>query len=413
MNYLLYTVLLVTVVVCSVIFVFFKGSVVIKAGKNVIGILMPFFWGIGIAYLLRPVCLILENAIGRFRGGKFREKHQGLVRVLSILLSLILLAMLVVLLLLAVLPELIRSISGLVSQLPSAINSLEAWIGTLDNGDTTHEAVVQTQQLIDTVYEQVQNFLRTELLPSMQTMVSGVTMSFMNILDLLKNAGLGCIISAYILGRWEMFVAQAKLMVYALLPKGAADWIRNEAHVADRMFSGFIHGKLLDSLIIGILCFLFTTIVRMPYAMLVSVIVGVTNIIPFFGPYLGAIPSALLILTVSPGKCLVFVIFVIVLQQFDGNFLGPRILGDRMGISGFWILFAIMIFSAAWGIAGMVLGVPVFAVIYGIIRSLMYSSLNRRGRGDLIMEYQERFGTGPTDGTAVPEPVKEQEQKDG
>ena len=388
-------VLIVTVIVCSVILVFFRNSVVTAAWKRALNILTPFLWGIAIAYLLRPVCMSLEKGLLRLRRGEKQSRDTGMIRLISIIVSLLILGALVVLLLLSVLPELIQSISKLLSQLPEAIHSLEEWLGKLDNGDTSHEAVVQTQQLIDTVYSQVQNFLRTELLPYMQTMVSSVTMSFMNILDLLKNVGLGVIISAYILGGWEKFIAQAKLLVYAVFPEHAADWIREETHVVDRKISGFIHGKLLDSLIIGVLCFLFMNIARMPYAMLVSVIVGVTNIIPFFGPYLGAIPSALMILTVSPGKCLVFIVFIVLLQQFDGNFLGPRILGDRVGISGFWILFAIMVFSALWGLPGMVLGVPLFAVIYGLLGSTVEKLLSLRGRNDLIAEYREQFSGNP------------------
>ena len=190
-------------------------------------------------------------------------------------------------------------------------------------------------------------------------------------------------------------MAQAKLIVYAVFPESAAEWIRKEVHFTDRMFSGFIIGKLVDSLIIGLICFVFMMLFSMPYAMLISVIVGVTNIIPFFGPYLGAIPSLVLILTVSPVKCLIFLAFIILLQQFDGNILGPAILGDRLGLSGFWILFSIMIFSSLWGIVGMLIGVPLFAVIYDIIRSLIRWLLNYREQDSLMKEYENRYPEKP------------------
>ena len=164
------------------------------------------------------------------------------------------------------------------------------------------------------------------------------------------------------------------------------------------MFSGFIHGKVLDSLIIGVICLIFTLAVRMPYAVLISVIVGVTNIIPFFGPYIGAIPSALLVLTVSPVKCIVFVVFIIVLQQLDGNYIGPRILGDRLGISGIWILFSIMVFSSLLGFVGMLVGVPVFAVIYDLIRRGIYRLLNMRGEEKRIAVYETTYHPGEKDG---------------
>ena len=379
------------VVLSVILTVFFRTDLVLKLIGRAMSILEPFFWGIAIAYILHPVCSAVERFLTRIEG-KISKKHRpGLIRTIGVVTAIIFMFAVIILLLLALLPQLITSISSLISQLPGAMRSFQDWVSSLDHGGASHDVVVAIQEAVDTLGNKLQNYLQTDVLPNLETLVTNVTSSFMGILGVVKNIGLGCIISAYIMGSWEKFIAQAAMIVYALFPKKAADWIRREAKFTDRMFSGFIHGKVFDSLIVGVICFLFCVLARMPYALLVSVIVGVTNIIPFFGPYLGAIPSALLILTVSPVKCLIFLVFVILLQQFDGNYLGPRILGDRLGISGIWILFSILVFSSLWGILGMLIGVPVFAVIYDLISSLVASALRKRGQEKRIEVYDDTY----------------------
>ena len=388
---LLVNVALVTAVVCLIISLFFRTKGFTHIVFRFLRILTPFFYGGAIAYLLCPVCRFLERVFGAADRKIGKKRHPGLVRTAAIFLSIVFLFAVILLLLLMLLPELISSISSLVSQLPDAFNKFESWLRTVDNNDVTHEAAMVLQEAMDTISNKLENFLQTDLLPMLQTLVPNVTSSFMNLFAVVKDFGLGCIISAYILGKREKFAAQGKLILYGLLPEKGADWILDELALTDTKLMGFIKGKLVDSLIIGILCFIFTYFARMPYALLVSVIVGVTNIIPFFGPYLGAIPSALLILTVSPIKCLVFLVFIILLQQFDGNYLGPKLLGDRLGISGIWILFSILLFSSLWGILGMIIGVPVFAVLYDLFRRLIFRCLRRRSRGDMIEEYHQAF----------------------
>ena len=388
---LILTVALLTFVICLITVLFFKPEVIAGIFSKILGIIEPFLWGGAIAYLLNPICKFFEKYLGAADRKIGKRTHPGIVRMGSILLSLAVLLAVLILFIMAVLPQVITSISDLVSRLPAAVESFQAWIDSLDSGDMSHEAIVAIQETVNTLSKRLESFLQTDLLPTLQTLVPNVTSSFMSILTVLKNFGLGCIIAAYLLGERERFKAQAKMVIYGLCSEQRADWIRRELHITDAMFSGFIYGKLLDSLIIGILCFVFVTMMQMPYAVLVSVIVGVTNIIPFFGPYLGAIPSALLILTVSPGKCLVFLIFIILLQQFDGNILGPAILGDRLGISGVWILFSILFFSSLWGLTGMIIGVPVFAVLYDLIKRFIVGCLKRRSKENLAEEYERDF----------------------
>lgn len=186
-------------------------------------------------------------------------------------------------------------------------------------------------------------------------------------LTFFKNVFIGIIIAIYVLNSKQLFAAQAKKLLYGCLSTRRANIVLDNARFTHRVFGGFINGKLLDSLIIGILCFVGMTALRMPYAMLISVVVGVTNIIPFFGPFIGAIPSGLLILLIDPLKALYFVLFILALQQFDGNILGPKILGDSTGLSSFWVIVCILLAGGLFGFVGMVVGVPLFAVLYSIL----------------------------------------------
>lgn len=376
---------------CLVILLVFRTEIFIRGAAKVVSILMPFIYGAVIAYLLHPLCRFLErltaSLLRRLRG----HDCPGSSRMLAILLSFAFVLALITLLIMIVIPQLIASISSILARLPGVVADFLSWLETLGQSDLSHELVEYISQTITTLTSYLQNYLETSLLPDMKAAVTEITSSFMSLISVLKNFGIGCIVAAYILGSWEKFTAQAKLVTYSLLPSPAARWVRDEAHFADRMFNGFLVGTLLDSCLVGVVCFLFTAAARTPYGMLVSVIVGVTNMIPFFGPYLGLIPSALLILTVSPYHCLIFIVFILILQQIDGNIIAPRILGNKVGLSGFWVLFAIMFFGSLWGLVGMLVGVPLFAVIYDLMERLLKKNLVRKGQGELLNEYREQF----------------------
>ena len=383
---------------CIIILFFFKTTIFTRAFSRVYNIVLPFLYGFVIAYLLRPMCVFFERILLRVFPAKEGSKGAGMIRMICIILSLVILLIIIILLGIAVLPQLIASIGSIINRLPRALSQFQEWLKGLDNGDMSHEIVSAVQQAVVTLTERLQNFLRDDLLPTLQSSLNSLTSSFMDLFTFIKNFGIGCIISVYLLSSWEKFNAQGKMLVYSLFPGSIADWIRDELHFTNRMFSGFIVGKLIDSAIIGIICFIFCSFAKTPYTMLVSVIVGLTNIIPFFGPYLGMIPSTLLILTVNPTKALIFLIFILLLQQVDGNILGPLILGDRLGISSFWILFSILFFGSIWGLLGMVIGAPVFAVLYDLIQRAIARGLRHRNRTDLMEEYQAKY--------AEPEPVK-------
>ena len=381
----------VTAVVCIIILFFFRTSVFAEAIGTLLSITEPFIFGIAIAYILRPMCLTFEGAFGFVNKKLLKKELPGLQRMAGILLAIIILLAGITLVLVSVVPELITSITGLVSQIPPAIESFQEWLAGLDKSKLSHDLVEAVTEAADAVSDWMQNFLKKDLLPTLQSVLPDVTSGFMGVLDVIKNFGLGCIIAAYILGSWERSLYQGRLTIYALLPKPAAEYIRKELHYANGMFSGFINGKILDSLIMGVICFIFMSITRMPFIVLVSVLIGVTNFIPFFGQFLGTIPATLMILIESPSAAFVFLIFMVILQQVDGNFIGPRILGGRMGISGFWILFSILFFGGLMGPVGMLIGVPLFAVIYDMLKNFLFGRLKKKGKARMIEEYERTY----------------------
>ncbi|MDO5346141.1 MAG: AI-2E family transporter [Lachnospiraceae bacterium] len=376
---------------CIIILLVFHPNMLTSAFDTALAMLQPFLYGAVIAYLLNPAVSHMEHLLLKVEKRWCRKEHPGLLRMFSILLSFLLIILIILLLVGMILPEIITSISGIIKQLPGVIQDFQNWISTLDQSDLSHELITYINQITETLSSRLQNFLATDLLPSMQAVISNVTSSFLDLINILKNFGIGCIVATYLLGGKEKFLAQGKLVLYSVFSRKWAERILRELRYADKMFSGFLIGKLIDSLIIGILCFLFCFLVNMPYAMLVSLIVGITNMIPFFGPYLGAIPSAFLILIVSPSKCLLFVVFIIILQQIDGNILGPFILGDKVGLSGFWVLFSILVFGSLWGLLGMLIGVPVFAVIYHLLQKLIGLALTARKQTRLLENYRQQF----------------------
>ena len=344
---------------------------------DLLQILMPFLYGAVIAYILSPLCGKFEKVLK-----KAMPRKDGLCRGLSIALSLLSALLVIVLLILLVIPGVARSIIYIISVLPgqidSAVQQLHDLLATYPQLQESWDA------LSEKISSDVSTWLKTDLLSAAQNMIGSVSVQVIGIVTVFKNLFLGILVSVYLLGCRRKFAVQARMILHALFPKKWADAIEEEVHYADRMFHGFLVGRVIDSAIIALICFAAFSIFRFDSALLVSVIVGVTNIIPVFGPYLGAIPCALILLLENPLHCLIFLIFIVILQMVDGNVIGPRILGQTTGVSSFWVLFSVMLFGGLWGLVGMIVGVPVFAVIYDIIRKLTYYGLHRRKRYDLL-----------------------------
>ena len=352
------------------------------------GILMPFIYGAVIAYLLKPVCNCVENFLRRL----LPEKMGTAANMLAVAISLLFGILVVYALFMMIVPQLITSVTTLYYTARNNLNDFVDW--------ASHQEIIASNQklldFIETSYDNLQdtldNIVRTKLIPSMQSLLSGAALGVMSFVTFLKNIIIGVIVSVYLLASRKKFGQQCKMILYSLIKPRWADIILEEILYADKMFGGFINGKILDSAIIGVLCYIACLIFKFPSALLVSVIIGVTNVIPFFGPFIGAIPATLLILIQNPIKALWFVLFVLVLQQVDGNIIGPKILGNTTGLSSFWVLFAILLFGGLWGFVGMIIGVPLFAVIYDVLKKFVFHGLRRNEEMELVTTYHDNFG---------------------
>ena len=352
------------------------------------GILMPFIYGAVIAYLLKPVCNTIEAFLRRF----IPEKMKGLINALSVTFTILFGLLLVYALFMMIVPQLITSVTTLYYTAQRNFAKFVQWANHVEFFEQNTQIMDLLNSAYDTVSTSIDTLVKTKLLPSMQNILSGAAVGVVNVVTWIKNFVIGLIVSVYLLASRKKFGQQGKLILYSLVKPRWADLIMEEVRYADRMFGGFINGKILDSAIIGVLCYIACLIFKFPSALLVSVIIGVTNVIPFFGPFIGAIPATLLILIQNPIKALWFVLFVLVLQQVDGNIIGPKILGNTTGLSSFWVLFAILLFGGLWGFVGMIIGVPLFAVIYDVIKKLVFHGLNRNDESGMVNLYHDAFG---------------------
>lgn len=371
----------------SILFFFFlyKLDVVMHVLGKAVSTLMPFIYGCVLAYLIYPVSQVITVYLDKLT----EEKYKKITSKVGIFGGLILFGFAIYLLLYMVLPQLLDSIVSIAVGMPGMVDSLSQWIGGLLSDNE------QLKQLAELTIEnssiQLQDWLTGTMIPKAQELISSFSASVLSTLSGLFDFVIGIIVCIYILNSTDKLKRQAKMIVMAMIPKRAADTFFELVNEIDLCFGGFVRGKLLDSLIIGILCFICVSFMKMPYAVLISTIVGVTNIIPFFGPFIGAVPSALLVLTVSPMQSLYFLIFVFVLQQFDGNILGPAILGQSTGLGSIWVLFSILIFGDLFGFVGMIIGVPLFSVIYFMISKYVFRMLNQRQMGAVVEDYRLRY----------------------
>ena len=381
-KYLYWGVTAFCVIACAILFYMALNYIglVGKALRSLVTILSPFIWGLVISYLLNPLVRTLEKKLfgplcRRIYAKSKRSNGEGLARGLSVLFSEIFMLAIVTGLFFLIIPQLYSSIETIIVNSPVYIDKLTTWATKMLTDFPELRSYV-TQMLGD-INQDLMSWLQTSVLPGLGSLLSNVGTGVKYVVTGVYNLVIGIIVSVYILSDSETFTANAKRILYSLLTPEMAKKLLEGLDFTDRTFVGFLNGKLLDSAIIGLICYIVCAILDMPYALLVSVLVGVTNIIPFFGPFIGAVPSALVILMVSPLKCLIFVIYVIILQQVDGNIIGPKILGSSVGINGFWVMFSIIMGAGLFGFWGMLLGVPVFVVIYTAVNSAIDRKLRR------------------------------------
>ncbi len=305
-----------------------------------------------------------------------RVKALTFSRVLSTTITMIIAFVVVGGLVSMVLPQMLESLINLVRTAPDSFKDFFAWAETkLSSNKEVNDAL---KMLMGDYTDKLNDWLQNEVLPWLLTFAAQVSTGLIDLMRFLKDFVIGIIICIYFLNSKEIFKAQSKKLTYAVLKKENARMLIREMNFINKTFSAFISGKLIDSAIIGVICFVAMTILHMPYIMLISVIIGVTNIIPFFGPFIGAIPSTIIILTASPIQAVYFVIFIFILQQVDGNIIGPKILGDSTGLPSFWVMFAILVGGGLFGFAGMILGIPIFAIFYAYFSRMVDSKLKKK-----------------------------------
>ncbi|MDD6189109.1 MAG: AI-2E family transporter [Clostridiales bacterium] len=381
------------VVACSVIFFFiinnwsdFRGVL-----RKIQSSISPVIIGLALAYLLRPGLNTLERRILRPLGTKLfkgnDKKTFAFARSIGITIMILLMLVVVAGVIRMVLPQIYLSVEKLIMSIDHYIEVVVEWADKYLSENPEMESSMSS--IISEVLKYLADWLQTGVLGRIDTIIVSVTSGLRSVIMSLFNFCIGIIISVYVLYSKEKFAAQAKKVACCFLQPKNANGLLEAFRKADEVFAGFFIGKLLDSAIIGVICGIFTAAVNMPYAALVSVVVGVTNIVPFFGPYFGAVPCAFIILLESPMMCLVFIIFCIVLQTFDGHILGPKILGSKTNLSSFWVIFAILLSGGLFGFIGMICGVPVFAVIYYFFQRAVRRRLEEKGMPVDTRDYME------------------------
>lgn len=369
-------------------FVLFKMPVIISVLKGITEILKPFLYGVVFAYLLAPLCNKIEEKLFQFFP-KAKAKARRFICFIAIVISLCVAIAVIWLIIMMIIPQVWDSVMKIIQMVPQKLIVVNKWI----------EHMLENQPELQAYFEEfssqaesnIDSLLNVDTIQKVQSIINSLSVQLFGVLGVVKNIFLGLLISAYLLGSRKLFGAQAGLILHGVFSDKWAKIIEEEIRYTDKMFNGFLVGKIIDSAIIGLLCFAGTSIMGFEAPAFISVIIGITNIIPFFGPFIGAIPCGLLLLLENPMHCLYFIIFIFVLQQLDGNVIGPKILGNTTGVSSFWVLFAILLFGGMWGVVGMVIGVPLFAVIYDIIRKLVYRGLRKHKRESMITDYEEKY----------------------
>lgn len=369
------------VIAAAILFYYFlfHHTALFNGIGKVFTVISPIIYGFVLAFLMTPILNFFENKVIKVLFVKWKidiTKKKKLIRAVALMITIVVVIAMVYGFFAMIIPKLQESIISIVNQFDTYINNFEKWINKfLSNNPELYTAF---NDFMDKYSGEFTKFLNDNVLNKIDVVLKSVSLSLIGILKALWNLVIGFIISIYLLGSKETFAGQAKKITYALFHKKTANNIVEAGRFINQTFMGFISGKIVDSIIIGFLCFIGTSIIGTPYALLISVIVGVTNIIPFFGPFLGAIPSILLILIIEPIQALYFVLFILFLQQLDGNVIGPKILGGSTGLSGFWVIFAITLFGGLFGVGGMIIGVPICAIVYAGVRILVNNRLEKR-----------------------------------
>ena len=379
-----------TVAACiTFFFVLFRWGTISAIIGKIVKSAEPIIIGLALAYLLMPVKDFIEKPVYKFLvSKKFKEeKAKDLAKTLGIAGAIVFLFVIIGVLIMSLGPALFTSIVGLIDAMPSYIESFVKWMS--DSGLADTEVAVFIGNSMNSLTSELENWARTEILPLVQQYITQITSGVLSIVKAILNFLIGIIAMTYVMSIQESLVGQSKKIIYAIFPAKKGNVIIDTVRKSNKIFGGFVIGKIIDSAIIGVIAYIGCLLMKTPSALLVAFIIGVTNVIPFFGPFIGAIPSILLVLIQSPIHALYLAIFILILQQVDGNIIGPKILGESTGLSAFWVLTSILVAGGLFGFFGMLLGVPVFAVIYYILQQIIKYRMGQRALSSNTDEYVE------------------------
>ena len=379
-----------TVAACiTFFFVLFRWGTISAIIGKIVKSAEPIIIGLALAYLLMPVKDFIEKPVYKFLvSKKFKEeKAKDLAKTLGIAGAIVFLFVIIGVLIMSLGPALFTSIVGLIDAMPSYIESFVKWMS--DSGLADTEVAVFIGNSMNSLTSELENWARTEILPLVQQYITQITSGVLSIVKAILNFLIGIIAMTYVMSIQESLVGQSKKIIYAIFPAKKGNVIIDTVRKSNKIFGGFVIGKIIDSAIIGVIAYIGCLLMKTPSALLVAFIIGVTNVIPFFGPFIGAIPTVALVLIQSPIHALYLAIFILILQQVDGNIIGPKILGESTGLSAFWILTSISIAGGLFGFFGMLLGVPVFAVIYYIIQQIIIYRMKSKELSAETDEYVE------------------------
>ena len=354
-------------------------------------IVSPFIYGFVMAYLLSPIYNATVRGLYKLLGKYFKNKQRlfSFCKLVASVVAVVCLIGAVAGLIALIVPQVIESLTGILKSLPQRLTQLSALFNDITSKMDNKRLAMKMSEIYAQVQTNLIELAQTKLLPGMGTLVGQVSTQVLLTLKTMMNVMIGVMACVYMLNSKERFQGQFKKVILATLPKEKAEAVFDFAKFTNRTFGGFINGKIIDSIIIGIICFILMEIFGFPYPILISAIIGITNVIPFFGPFIGAIPAAIIILLVSPIHALYFLVLIFVLQQVDGNIIGPTILGNTTGIASFWVLFSIVIGGGLFGFIGMVLGVPVFAIIYYYFSRSINKRLEAKGLESRTDSYED------------------------
>lgn len=363
----------------------------LKAIEVIGNIFAPFVYGLVMAYLLCPIYNLSMRKLTKIKWPEYRGRNisEKISNILAVTISIVILLGIITALLWAVVPSIMDSIIALGKTIPESSRDFIMWLQ--DRFQEMPQIAGPFSHWVTKASDEMAKWIQATLAPGYKEILSGVSDSIFGALNVIKNLLIGLIICVLFLSNKNTFSGQSKKLVFAVMNEENADNFLRGASFVNKTFGGFINGKIIDSVIIGCICFVFMSLVGWPYASLISVIIGITNIIPFFGPFIGAIPSALLVLTVDSMTCLYFLLFILVLQQIDGNIIGPKILGGTTGLPTFWVMFAILIGGGLFGFIGMIIGIPVFAVIYAYTSYKINSKLEAKNLTTDLEEYKKLY----------------------